>query len=62
MNFCNCGVAVRAGGDVFIADKCDDVVDKHLFEYRTCHDKILDVRRQNKNDRQYSVSDHFFIL
>lgn len=59
-NFCNCGVAVRAGGDVFIADKCTD--NDHVFEYKTCRERALDVRRQKTNDRQYSVSNLLILV
>lgn len=46
-------MAVRAGGDVFIVDMCSS---SSSMGYRTCHDKILDVRKYKKNEKLYNVS------
>lgn len=50
--YCNCGVAARAGGDVFVIDFCSN---KRIMQYISCHDKILDVRRYNKNTHIYNI-------
>ncbi|XP_052819122.1 uncharacterized protein LOC128244982 isoform X2 [Mya arenaria] len=37
--FCNCGVAVRAGRDVYVVDMCDGQPDSGRF--RECKDKVI---------------------
>ncbi|XP_033762813.1 von Willebrand factor D and EGF domain-containing protein-like [Pecten maximus] len=46
--FCVCAIAVRAGGDVFVIDRCPGIY-RNIFEFRSCEDHILDVRKINEN-------------
>ncbi|XP_021378825.1 uncharacterized protein LOC110466572 isoform X3 [Mizuhopecten yessoensis] len=46
--FCVCAIAVRAGGDVFVIDRCPGIY-RPIFEFRTCEDHILDVRKINEH-------------
>ncbi|XP_060064919.1 von Willebrand factor D and EGF domain-containing protein-like [Ylistrum balloti] len=47
--YCVCAIAARAGGDVFVIDRCPGVY-RPIFEFRSCKDHILDVRKINEND------------
>ncbi|OWF38191.1 von Willebrand factor D and EGF domain-containing protein [Mizuhopecten yessoensis] len=47
--FCVCAIAVRAGGDVFVIDRCPGIY-RPIFEFRSCEDHILDVRKINENN------------
>ncbi|XP_053388858.1 von Willebrand factor D and EGF domain-containing protein-like [Mercenaria mercenaria] len=47
---CNCGVAVRAGGDVYVINVCDRVLD---IGYKRCGDKALTVKKDN--DFTYTI-------
>ncbi|XP_078322917.1 uncharacterized protein LOC144622187 [Crassostrea virginica] len=42
--YCVCGIAVRAGGDVFVINRCPHVT-RNVFAFRSCIDDILDVRK-----------------
>lgn len=42
--YCVCGIAVRAAGDVFVINRCPHLK-KKVFEFRSCIDNILDVRK-----------------
>ena len=43
-SFCVCGIAVRAGGDVFVINRCPGVT-RNVFAFKSCIDDILDVRK-----------------
>lgn len=47
---CNCGVAVRAGRDVYVINVCDRFLD---IGYRHCGDDALTVKKDN--DFTYTV-------
>lgn len=47
--FCVCAIAVRAGGDVFVIDRCPTIY-RPIFAFRSCEDHILDVRKINENN------------
>ncbi|XP_053388862.1 uncharacterized protein LOC128551929 [Mercenaria mercenaria] len=47
---CNCGVAVRAGGDVYVINVCDRLLD---IGYKRCGDKALTVKKDN--DFTYTI-------
>ncbi|KAL4239801.1 scavenger receptor [Mactra antiquata] len=47
---CNCGVAVRAGRDVYVINVCDNFLD---IGYRQCGDNALTVKKDN--DFTYTV-------
>ncbi|XP_060071672.1 von Willebrand factor D and EGF domain-containing protein-like [Ylistrum balloti] len=47
---CVCGVAVQAGRDVFVFDRCNG-----FYDYQFCLDGILDVRRDPKSSRKYRI-------
>ncbi|KAH3872712.1 hypothetical protein DPMN_035933 [Dreissena polymorpha] len=47
---CNCGVAVRAGRDVYVINVCNGYID---IGYRQCWDKALTVKKEN--DYTYTV-------
>ncbi|XP_033761549.1 von Willebrand factor D and EGF domain-containing protein-like [Pecten maximus] len=47
--YCVCAIAVRAGGDVFVIDRCPTTY-RPIFEFRSCEDNILDVRKINENN------------
>lgn len=45
--YCICGIAIRAGADVFVIDRCPTQTNHKppVFGYKTCKDDILDVRK-----------------
>lgn len=47
---CNCGVAVRAGRDVYVIDVCDRYID---IGYKRCGDQALTVKKDS--DFTYTV-------
>ncbi|XP_052266898.1 uncharacterized protein LOC127868846 isoform X3 [Dreissena polymorpha] len=47
---CNCGVAVRAGRDVYVINVCNGYID---IGYRQCWDKALTVKKEN--DYTYTI-------
>ncbi|KAH3858727.1 hypothetical protein DPMN_101354 [Dreissena polymorpha] len=47
---CNCGVAVRAGRDVYVINVCNGYID---IGYRQCSDKALTVKKEN--DYTYTI-------
>ncbi|XP_052268670.1 uncharacterized protein LOC127870050 [Dreissena polymorpha] len=47
---CNCGVAVRAGRDIYVINVCDRYID---IGYRQCWDKALTVKKEN--DYTYTI-------
>ncbi|XP_052268580.1 uncharacterized protein LOC127869962 [Dreissena polymorpha] len=47
---CNCGVAVRAGRDVYVINVCNGYID---IGYRQCLDKALTVKKEN--DYTYTI-------
>ncbi|XP_071176210.1 von Willebrand factor D and EGF domain-containing protein-like [Mytilus edulis] len=51
--FCICGLAVRAGGDIFVIYVCGG---KTIIKYGTCSDKILKVKRAKRNTKQYKIT------
>ncbi|XP_060064920.1 LOW QUALITY PROTEIN: von Willebrand factor D and EGF domain-containing protein-like [Ylistrum balloti] len=46
--YCVCAIAVRAGGDVFVIDRCPGIY-RPVFQFRSCEDYLLDVRKINDN-------------
>lgn len=50
--YCICGLAVRAGGDIFVIYLCGG---KTIIQYATCFDDILLVKRAKRNTKQYKV-------
>ncbi|CAG2250788.1 unnamed protein product [Mytilus edulis] len=51
--YCICGLAVRAGGDIFVIYLCGG---KTIIKYGTCYDKILKVKRAKRNTKQYKIT------
>lgn len=51
--FCNCGVAIRAGGDLLKIDFCDG---NRAFDFTKCGDSILRAYKYKRNDKKYNVS------
>ncbi|XP_069110972.1 von Willebrand factor D and EGF domain-containing protein-like isoform X2 [Argopecten irradians] len=47
--FCVCAIAARVGGDVFVIDRCPGEY-RTIFEFRSCEDHILDVRKINEHN------------
>ena len=47
---CNCGVAIRAGRDVFVVSTCDNQIQ---IGYTQCDDAVLVVKKET--DLTYSV-------
>ncbi|XP_071176209.1 uncharacterized protein [Mytilus edulis] len=50
---CICGVAVRAGGDVYVFDFCDG---KSIIQYMSCQQKLLDVTTRSKDNKKYKIT------
>lgn len=47
-----CGMAVRAGADIFIIHLCSG---KPIVQYTSCFDNILVVKRAKRNAKRYEV-------
>ncbi|XP_076113416.1 uncharacterized protein LOC143081066 [Mytilus galloprovincialis] len=50
--FCICGLAVRAGADIFIIHLCSGKV---IIKYASCIDNILVVKRAKRNTKRYKI-------
>ncbi|XP_063442694.1 uncharacterized protein LOC134722994 [Mytilus trossulus] len=50
--FCICGLAVRAGGDIFMIHLCSG---RSIVRYASCFDKILLVKRTKRNTKRYKI-------
>ncbi|KAJ8302823.1 hypothetical protein KUTeg_019219 [Tegillarca granosa] len=48
---CTCGLAVRAGGDVFVINRCSE---RTMFDFRSCSDGMLEVTKKNEYDYKAS--------
>lgn len=50
--YCICGVAVRAGADVYVFNFCDG---NSIIEYVACQQQLLDVTAKSKDNKRYKV-------
>lgn len=56
---CTCGVAVQAGRDVFVIDRCQSGKRNRKMMYTSCMDHTLEVRK--RHDYLYNVRIGFFL-
>ncbi|CAC5422194.1 unnamed protein product [Mytilus coruscus] len=50
---CICGVAVRAGGDVYVFDFCGG---NSIIQYMACQQQLLDVTTRSKDNKKYKIT------
>ncbi|XP_071176211.1 von Willebrand factor D and EGF domain-containing protein-like [Mytilus edulis] len=51
--YCICGVAVRAGADVYVFNFCDG---NSIIEYVACQQQLLDVTAKSKDNKRYKIT------